>query len=235
MPPLLLRTRLGALARRLRSRFIFFGTLRHTYPVHPAFGLGAGTPIDRYYIDRFLTDRASTIRGRVLEIGDREYTTRFGSNVSVSDVLHAEEGNPVATIVGDLSDCPQIATGTYDCIILTQTLHYVYDMERAVAELHRILAPGGHILCTVPGISQISRHDMERWGDRWRLTSLSALELFQTAFQPPDITVSTYGNALSSISFLEGIVAEKLRARELDVCDDQYQLLVAVDAVKAAS
>ena len=107
-------------------------------------------------------------------------------------------------------------------------------MRAAVSELHRILAPGGRLLCTVPGISQISRYDMDRWGDRWRLTSLSASELFATAFEPADVTVSTYGNVLVAVCFLEGIVAEKLRARELDTRDDDYQLLVAVDAAKEA-
>jgi len=102
-----------------------------------------------------------------------------------------------------------------------------------VSELHRILAPGGHVLCTVPGISQISRYDMDRWGDRWRLTSLSATELFATAFEPARTTVSTHGNVLTSICFLEGIVAEKLTPRELATCDEDYQLIVAVDATKA--
>jgi SAM-dependent methyltransferase len=233
MSPLLLRTRLSALARRLRSRFVFFGTLRHTYPVNPAFGIGHGTPVDRYYVEAFLRSRSTAIRGRVLEIGDREYTTMFGSGVTTSDVLHAEEGNPEATIVGDIANCPQIPDAAFDCIILTQTLHYIYDMEAAVAELHRILAPGGHVLCTVPGISQVSRHDMERWGDRWRLTSLSARELLSTAFEPDRVSVATYGNALTSVCFLEGIVAEKLRPKELDAREEEYQLLVTVDAMKA--
>jgi SAM-dependent methyltransferase len=158
------------------------GTLRRAHPVNPGFGMDAGTPIDRIYIERFLSSRADAVCGRVLEIGDREYTEKFGSDVSSSDVLHFEEGSPLATIVADLGDCPQIPDDSFDCIILTQTLHYVFDMSAAVAELHRILSPGGRLLCTVPGISQISRHDMDLWGDRWRLTTLGAQELFGTAF-----------------------------------------------------
>ena len=171
----------------------------------------------------------------MLEIGDRESTTRFGAGVTKSDVLHFEAGNPEATIVGDIANCPQIPSDSFDCIILLQTLHYVYDMEAAVAELHRILAPGGHVLCTVPGISQISRYDMDRWGDRWRLTSLSAEELFATAFRPEDTTVVTYGNTLTAMCFLEGITAEKLRSRELDALHPDYQLIVAIDAVKSST
>jgi len=235
MPGSPLHARVSALRARLRSRFTFFGSLRHTFPVNPAYGIGKGTPVDRYYIDRFLEERAGVITGRVMEIGDRDYTERFGTNVASSDVLHVVEGNPIATIVGDISDCPQIPDDSFDCIILLQTLHYVYDMERAVAELHRILAPGGHLLCTVPGISQISRHDMERWGDRWRLTTLSASELFATAFPADTTTVVAYGNTLTAVCFLEGIVTEKLRPRELDAREPEYELIVAIDAVKEES
>jgi hypothetical protein len=73
---------------------------------------------------------------------------------------------------------------------------------------------------------------MDRWGDRWRLTSLSATELFATAFDPARTTVATHGNVLTSICFLEGIVAEKLTPRELGTRDEDYQLLVTIDAVK---
>ncbi len=228
-----LRARISTARARFRSRFVFFGTLRHTFPVNPGFGIGHGTPVDRYYMDRFLEARATAITGRVLEIGDRESTTKFGTGVTKSDVLHAVPGNPEATLVGDISDCPQIPDDSFDCIILLQTLHYVYDMEKAVAELHRILAPGGRLLCTVPGISQISRHDMERWGDRWRLTSLSATELLATSFAAENTEVTTYGNALTATCLLQGITAEKLRSRELDAREEEYQLLVCVDAAKA--
>ena len=235
MSPSPLRARLSAARQHLRSTFTRFGSFRRLYPINPSFGLGKGTPIDRYYIERFLDSNRAVIRGRVLEVGDQEYTDRFGSGVAASDVLHVVEGSPEATIVADIAKCPQIATGSFDCIILTQTLHYIFDMKAAVGELHRILAPGGHLLCTVPGISQISRYDMDRWGDRWRLTSLSATELFATAFEPADTTVVTYGNVLASICFLEGVVAEKLRERELDSCDEDYQIVVAIDAAKQAS
>ena len=234
MPARGLRSRIGTLRSRLRSRFIFFGSLRGTFPINPGFGIGRGTPVDRYYVDRFLETRTEAITGRVLEIGDREYTARFGTNVISSDVLHAAPGNPEATIVGDISCCPQIPDDSFDCIVLLQTLHYVYDMEKAVAELHRILAPGGRLLCTVPCISQISRHDMERWGDRWRLSSLAANELFATAFLPDLTQVSTYGNVLTAICLLEGITAERLRPRELDAHEEEYQVLVCIDAAKEA-
>lgn len=221
-----------AIGRRIRSRVILFGTLRHTEPVNLGFGIRRGTPIDRHYIDLFLAANASAITGRVLEVGGSDYTVRFGEGVVGSDVLHVVEGTPGATIIGDLTSLPQVPDRSFDCIVLTQTLNYVFDMKAAVAEVYRMLAPGGVVLCTVPGLSQISRYDMDRWGDRWRLTSLSASELFATAFAEAEAEVSTYGNALAALCFIEGIPAERLRAKELHVNDPDYQILVCVRAQK---
>ena len=221
-----------AIGRRIRSRIILFGTLRHTEPVNLGFGMHRGTPVDRVYMDRFLGEHAAVITGRAMEVGGREYLDRFGHDLAKVDVLHYVEGTEGATIIGDFASCPQIPDNSFDCIVLTQTLHYIFDMKAAVAELYRILAPGGTILCTVPGLSQISRYDMDRWGDRWRLTSLSAAELFATSFAEEDVVVETYGNVLTALCFIEGIPAEHLRAKELAVSDPDYQILVAIAARK---
>jgi len=118
-----------------------FGS-RHT--VHPAsreFGFDRGTPIDRHYIERFLERHARDIRGRVLEVGDDAYTRRFGDGqVTTRDVLHVTPGNPQATIVADLADAAHIPSDAFDCVILTQTLHLVYDVRAALATLAVLLA-----------------------------------------------------------------------------------------------
>lgn len=210
-----------------------FGDLRRIEPVSRVFGFDRGTPVDRYYIEGFLADTAHRIRGRVLEIGDDTYTRRFGGErVERSDVLHATGEGEGATIVADLTNAPQIPDASFDCIIITQTLHFTFDMAAMVAEMHRVLAPGGTVLCTVPGISQISRFDMDRWGDYWRLTTLSARELFETAFASGSVDVRCHGNVLAAVAFLHGVALEELERADLDVRDDDYQLIVAVAATK---
>ncbi len=49
---------------------------------------------------------------------------------------------------------------------------------------------------------------------------------------PENITVETYGNVLTAISFIHGLAVEDLRARELDYCDPDYELLITARAVK---
>jgi len=211
-----------------------FGDLRRIAPFSRSWGFDRGLPLDRYYIERFLSAHALDIRGRVLEIQDDTYTRKFGGDrVTKSDVLHAVEGNLQATIVADLTCAHHIPSDTFDCVILTQTLQFIYDIRTAVKTLYRILKPGGVLLATVPGISQISRHDMDRWGDYWRFTTLSAQRLIERVFPEADISVNVYGNVLTATAFLHGLAIQELRQEELDYKDPDYEVLIAVRAVKA--
>jgi SAM-dependent methyltransferase len=210
------------------------GRLDRVEPVSTQFGFDRGKPIDRYYIENFLIQNTKDIRGRVLEVGDSTYTKRFGGDkVEQSDILHAIEGNSSATIVADLTRADNIPINTFDCIILTQTLQFVYDLSAAVNHLHRILKPNGVLLITVPGISQISRYDMDRWGDFWRFTTLSVQHLFNEKFSHENIEVKTYGNVLAATAFLYGLAVEDLKSEQLDYHDPDYQMLITVRAVKS--
>jgi SAM-dependent methyltransferase len=210
-----------------------FGALRRVTPISRVFGLDRGQSICRYYIDDFLSRNACDIGGRVLEIADNKYTRQFGGNrVSRSDVLHVQSGKPEVTIVADLTAGNSIASDIFDCIILTQTLQFIYDLRAAISTVHRILKPGGVVLATVSGISQISRYDMDRWGDYWRLTHLSARKLFEEAFAPSAVRIDCYGNVLAANAYLHGLAAEELTRDELDYHDPDYQLLITVRAKK---
>jgi len=218
---------------RPRLGGIDFGDLRRVSPISKKFGLDRGSSVDRYYIEKFLGEFLTDIRGSVLEIGDNGYTKKFGQErVSRSDVLHVEEGHPQATIVADLSCDRTLPADTFDCIICTQTLQFIYDFRAALQCLYRILKPGGVLLATLAGISQVSRFDMDRWGDYWRLTTLSTRRLFDGEFPPGSVQISAYGNVLSAVAFLHGIAAGELAEDELNYCDPDYQLVIAVRAVK---
>jgi hypothetical protein len=222
-----LRKTIRALRRRIRNRPVRWGSLRRTSPVSPVFGLDRGTPVDRYYIERFLTSHRSLIRGRVLEIGDATYTRRFGGDrVRESHVLHAVEGNPEATLVGSLESGEGIPVSTFDCIVLTQTLHVIFDVRNALVTTRRALCPGGILLATVPGISQISRYDMDRWGDYWRFTSLALGRLLDEVFGTGTSGIESFGNVLAATALLHGIAADELTAGELDHRDPDYELVL---------
>lgn len=210
-----------------------FGYFYKLSPTSPIFGFDRGQPIDRYYIEKFLEKNKKLIFGRVLEIGDNFYTKRFGNNkVKKSDILHVSKENPDTTIVADLTNADHIESNQFDCIIFTQTLQFIYDKDKAIKTLYRILKPGGTLLATVSGISQISRYDMDRWGEYWRFTTLSSKKLLEEVFPKSQINVESYGNVLTATSFLHGISADEIKKKKLDYNDKNYQIIIAIKATK---
>ncbi|MBW4593914.1 MAG: glycosyltransferase [Brasilonema angustatum HA4187-MV1] len=209
-----------------------FGDLRRPKPISCHFGYDRGLPIDRYYIEKFLACQSDDIHGRVMEIGDNFYTRQFGGDsVTKSDVLHVKQGNPDATIVGDLSKSDNIPSDSFDCLILTQTLQYLYDLRSGLQTIYRILKPGGVALVTVPGITVLNDKEWNYcWC--WGFTTVSAQVLFEEVFPKENVNVETHGNVLTATSFLQGLATEELKKKEMDNCDPAYPVLITVRAVK---
>lgn len=208
-----------------------FGDLSRVKPVSRSFGYDRGTPVDRFYIENFLSRSSGDIKGRVLEVGEETYSTRFGSEITKQDVLHIHE-HPAATIVADLTEPEALPEQAFDCIVITQTLQFIYDIQSATRQLHRALRPGGVVLATVPGIS--SRGGGE-WADSWcwSLTDLSARELFGRFFPSDAIETSVFGNVFAATCFLQGLALEEVDRELLEHVDASYPVIVAVRARRA--
>jgi glycosyltransferase involved in cell wall biosynthesis/SAM-dependent methyltransferase len=211
------------------------GHLRRVTPLCDAFGYTRGGPVDRVYIEAFLERHRADVRGRALEVGDATYLFRFGGDALLSaDVLHVDPANPFATMIANLEHWPEAPEGRFDVIVFTQTLHLIYDVRGALATLHRLLAPGGVLLMTVPGISQIDR---DTWGSTWywAMTSHLVTRLCDDVFGPGRTEVTSHGNVLAAAGFLYGLGAGELRPDELAAHDPAYQVIVSARAVKGAS
>ncbi len=198
-------------------------------PLLRDFGFSLGTPVDRVYIERFLEDNAHLIRGRVMEIGDSRYSDKFGRSLESVDILHIDEENEEATIGGNLLNGEGIPSGRFDTVICTQTLHCLPDPVAGLRNLQSSLAPGGVLLATLPLLAQISRFDMDTWGDYWRFTSKGAVTLFSEVFKN-QISVHVYGNFRSAVAFLSGIPGSFLSQRSIWANDPDYEVLIGVVA-----
>jgi SAM-dependent methyltransferase len=200
-------------------------------PSTPNFGFGLGTPIDRYYVEEFLSKNSHLISGRVMEIGDSRYSDMFGQSIRSLDVLHVDLTNPRATLIGDLLTGRGVPQDSFDAIICTQTLHCLEDPVAGLKTLENALVPGGVLLATLPLLAQISRFDMDNWGDYWRFTSKGVLALFGKIFGK-EITMSTYGNFRSATALLNGVPAGFLTKKTLGARDIDYEVLIGVLATK---
>ncbi len=210
-----------------------FGSFRRLTPISPIFAIDRGLPIERYYIEKFLSVNSSDIRGRSLEMGDDFYIQKFGKErVDKIDVLNVVE-SPHATIVADLTCADHVPSNSFDCIIFTQALQMIYDMNAALKHLHRMLKPGGVLLLTSHGISKIGRRlGRDNWGEYWHITTQSAERLFAETFTNADIQVGSYGNVLTAMCALHGLASEELSPKELDNLDPDFEVIVTVRAVK---
>jgi len=210
-----------------------WGSLRRATPVSADWGNDRGLPIDRYYIEKFLGHYAEYIQGHVLEFKDSRYSSKFGnSRVRKLDILHAAEGNALATIVADLTRADHIPSNHFDCVLLTQVLHFIYDFRSALRTIHRILKPGGILLATLPGITRIS-FDESPDTYLWTFTSASSRRLFETEFSGGTVDIQTHGNVLSATAFLQGIAAGELTQEELNHWDPRYEVIITVRAIKS--
>ncbi len=198
-------------------------------PVSSHFGYDRGKPIDRYYIEKFLDRNKEDIKGRVLEIGDNNYTKMFGKDVTMSDVL-----NPIpskeSTIVGNLATGENIPISAFDCIILTQVLHVIYDVKSSLYHTIEALKPGAVLLLTTTGLSQDCR--CESYGDFWRFTDMSLNYLLSEILDPSTFEIKSFGNVAVAKAFLDGLALHEIPEHVLDYNDPNYQVILTVKIKK---
>jgi SAM-dependent methyltransferase len=173
------------------------------------------------------------IHGAVLEVQDDTYTKGFGEDrVSQSIVVDIDATKPNATLIADLQLPGVLPPDSYDCIILTQTLHLLRRPGVCVANCFAALRPGGRLLATAPSMSRVSPTYPD--GDFWRFTAAGIAELF-SRHRPSDFTVYAFANLRTCIAFLLGEVVEDLSEAVLDDHDPRFPLTVAVEATKTSS
>lgn len=205
----------------------FLTELASVRPLNREFGFSRGTPIDRYYIENWLEEKKGLIYGDVLEIAEDTYTKRFGRDDTVSHILHVsieQEG----FIKGNLETGEGIEENSMDCIILTQTIGFIYGCKNVISNLYKALRKGGSALLTTGGISQISRYDMDQWGHFWSFTTASLKRLIEESEFGVNYEMSVYGNVKTACALLYGVAAEELKQEELEFLDEDYPVSVCV-------
>jgi len=198
-------------------------------PMSYLWGSDRGLPIHQYYLEQFLEENSGSICGHCLEFLDDSYTVRFGrGKVEKRDILHIDSTNPNATIVADLTKPNSIQDNLFDCIICTHVLHVIFELDKTVSELYRILKPGGVLLVGVPHISMFGKgfHEL------WRFTPEGLHNVLAQHFGRENVITKGYGNSLTAAGEIRGLVAYEFSKRELDYCDERFAVEVCGRAAK---
>ena len=134
--------------------------------------------------------------------------------------------------------CPQqkalcahvdIPSAAFDCIICTQVLHLIFEVDKAVSELFRILKRGGVLLASVPHISMCD----PGWHEIWRFTEEGLGAVVGRACGNEGITVRAYGNSSTAAGELRGLVTEEFSRATLEYHDPRFAVSVCVPAQEA--
>lgn len=200
-------------------------------PLSTRWGFDRGLPAHRYYINLFLQEFADDFKGRCLEFQDRTYLSQFADpQRTQQDVIHLDDSNPVATVVGDITKPNDIPDNSFDCIVCTHVLHLIYDFNAAIEGIHRILKPGGVLLVAVPQVSMCDESENELW----RFTRLGLEQALGRVFGRQNILTRAYGNSIVAAGEMRGMIADEFTRSELYSHDTCFAVEVCGRAVKSA-
>ena len=194
------------------------------------YGFDRGTPVNRRYIESFLSDHQTAIFGSVLEVGDARYSVGLGGDrIITQTVVDIDASNPEATLIADLNASESLSRGSYDCLLLVETLHLLSEPAACLKNCWRALRPDGTLLMTVPAMKRLSPAHPE--ADYWRFTP-AGLEALMTSNWPGPFSVRGYGNLRACVAFLLGYIVEEFDDIDLDMSDPRFPLTVAAHARK---
>lgn len=205
-----------------------WGNLRRTQPFSDRFGFDRGTPVDRFYLHRFLDAERAAITGDVLEIQVGGYARRYGHDLNVVHTLDIKpDFSP--TYHCDLAAAGAIVpTERYDCFLLPNTLQHLEQIEPALTQALRVVKPGGVILASAANLVRLTSAD----DDFWRCSAAGWRRIIARVWRGCAVDVRSSGNCLAAVAALYGLAFEELSAQELEIDDDRFPVLTTIKCTK---
>ncbi|MDD4319309.1 MAG: methyltransferase domain-containing protein [Candidatus Peribacteraceae bacterium] len=144
---------------------------------------GITRKITRTRLEAFLRRYASDAKTLDIGCGNAQYGFLFPNRTTL-DV--APRPNVQVDIVADAHDLSMIADASFDVVLCTEVLEHLHTPERAIAEMRRVLRPGGLLLLSTRFIFPLHDvpHDYYRftkYGLRHLLGSFEIIELAEEA------------------------------------------------------
>lgn len=127
----------------------------------------------------------------VLDVGGRIQPYRPLLNGRLHTYLAVDmRASPLVQVIARAEQLP-LRSDQFDLVICTQVLEYVPESRIAIAEIYRVLKPGGALLLSVPSIFP---SDSEQ--DLWRFTP-SSMQLLLNRFR--DVAIEPEGSSIHGL------------------------------------
>lgn len=134
---------------------------------------------------------------KVLDVGGRIQPYRPLLETQIHRYVSIDlRQTPLVSVVGRGEQLP-IADEQFDLVICTQVLEYVPAPSALIAEIHRVLKPGGYILLSVPAVFP---RDSDQ--DAWRFLPAS-LRVLLRSFH--DLEIVAEGSSISGFFRTVGV------------------------------
>jgi SAM-dependent methyltransferase len=158
----------------------------------------------RQQLERSIAEAGPDATLDVLDVGcgTKPYASLFDGRVRRYVGVDAAPG-PAVDVVASAEALPCDAE-SFDCVLSSQMLEHVERPQRVLAEIHRVLRPGGIALVSTHGAIRYHAAPDRRPDDfrRWTHTGL-ALEFAQAA-EWSRVVVTANGGTASALAFLFG-------------------------------
>jgi SAM-dependent methyltransferase len=92
-------------------------------------------------------------------------------------LLDKEARSAEVQLIGDVQEMTQVGDAAFASVVCSQVLEHVPDPWAAVAEMARVLRPGGTLILSVPHLSML--HEVPH--DYWRFTCFGLAQLLERA------------------------------------------------------
>lgn len=138
--------------------------------------IGLTRKITRPRIRAFLERYATEAKTLDIGCGSAQYKNLF-PNVTTFDIQ--ERPGVKVDVIGDAHDLHMFSEASYDVVLCTEVLEHLHTPSQALAEMHRVLKPGGLLLLTTRFIFPL--HDTPN--DYYRYTKYGLCHLLLPYFE----------------------------------------------------
>lgn len=142
----------------------------------------------RHLLEKQLEENKDLVRGKILDIGskNRRYDRLFKGEVTAIDLNPHPEQN---IFPGDIEKGLNFPDQSFDSVLCLEVFEYLENYHQAIAEIYRLMHPGGWALISIPFM-------YHEHGDKMRFTK-GYLPTQFTKFS--SVEIKTIGNAYTTI------------------------------------